>query len=141
MHAYDDDDITINLFGRLCLRISCKSADWQLSSLSQLYNSALSPLFTLEILEIHNSRDSWEEDMENVQWLEFLRLFPSLKDLVLSVKSFRLVAPALNELGGESIIEVLRAAKCRLTKPTALGTRQHRKWKVHFHNVSSWVVL
>jgi len=109
MHAYDDDDITINLFGRLCLRISCKSADWQLSSLSQLYNSALSPLFTLEILEIHNSRDSWEEDMENVQWLEFLRLFPSLKDLVLSVKSFRLVAPALNELGGESIIEVLPA--------------------------------
>jgi hypothetical protein len=36
--------------------------------------------------------------MESVQWLEFLQLFPSMKELVLSAKSFQLVAPALNEL-------------------------------------------
>jgi hypothetical protein len=47
--------------------------------------------------------------MENVQWLEFLRLFPSVKDLALSVKLFRLVAPALDELDGESVTEVLPA--------------------------------
>jgi F-box-like len=123
----DDDDITISLFDRLCLRISCKSSDWQLSSLSQLYNSALFPLSTLEILEIHNSRDYWEDDMESVQWLELLRLFPSLKDLVLSVKSFRLVAPALNELDGESVMGVLPALKNvvlqspRLSKPDNKG--------------------
>ena len=45
--------------------------------------------------------------MENVQWLEFLQLFPSMKELVLSAKSFQLVAPALNELDGESITEML----------------------------------
>jgi hypothetical protein len=47
--------------------------------------------------------------MENVQWLELLRLFPSLNDVVLSETSFRLVAPALNELDGESVTEVLPA--------------------------------
>jgi hypothetical protein len=94
---------------RLSLCILCKPSDWQLSSLSQLYNSALYPLPTLERLEIHNRRTYWEDDMENVQWLELLRLFPSLKDLVLLRESFRLVAPALDELDGESVMEVLPA--------------------------------
>ena len=40
---------------------------------------------------------------------ELVHLFTSVKDLVLSEKSFRLVAPALNELDGESITEVLPA--------------------------------
>jgi len=105
---FDDGHVTVKPFGTLSLCILCKPSDWQLSSLSQLYNSALSPL-ALEHLEIHNSRNYWEDDTENVQWLEFLRLFPSLKDLVLSVKSFRLVAPALDELDGEIVTEVLPA--------------------------------
>jgi F-box-like len=106
---FDDDNVTVDPFQTLSLRILCKPSDWQLSSLSQLYNSALSPLPTLEHLEIHNRREYWEDDMEDVQWLELLCLFPSLKDLVLSGKSFRLLTPALNELNGESITEVLPA--------------------------------
>jgi hypothetical protein len=106
---FDYDDVTVKPFRTLTLRISCKPSDWQLSSLSQLYNSALSPLPAPEHLQIHNPREDWEDDIENVQWLELLRLFPSLKDLVLSEKSFRLVAPALNELDGESATEVLPA--------------------------------
>ena len=47
--------------------------------------------------------------IENIQWLEFLHLFPSVKDLVLSEKSLRLIAPALNELDEDSITEVLPA--------------------------------
>jgi hypothetical protein len=101
--------VTAESFWTLSLNILCEPSDWQLSSLSQLYNSALFPLPTLEHLEIHNLLEYWEDDMENVQWLEILRLFPSLKDLVLSKKSFRLVAPALNELDGESVTEVLPA--------------------------------
>jgi len=93
-HGY----VTVEPFWTLSLRILCRPSDWQLSSLSQLYNSALSPLPALECLEIHNTRRYWEDDMENVQWLEFLQLFPSMKELVLSAKSFQLVAPALNEL-------------------------------------------
>jgi hypothetical protein len=108
---FDDDDVTVEPFRTLSLRISCEPSEWQLSSLSQLYNSALSPLPTLEYLEIHNHRNYWKDDMENVQWLELLRQFTSVKDLVLSMKSFRLVAPALNELDGESITEVLPALK------------------------------
>jgi hypothetical protein len=90
------------------LRIVCKPSDWQLSSLSQLYNSALSPLLTPEQLEIHDHRKSWEDGMENIQWPELLRLFTSVKELILS-ESFRLVAPALDELDGESVTEVLPA--------------------------------
>ena len=105
---FDDDDVTVEPFRTLSLRILSKPSDWQLSSISQLYNSALSPL-SLEHLEIHNFRKDWEDDMENVQWLELLHLFTSVKDLILSGKTFRLVAPALNELNGESITEVLPA--------------------------------
>jgi F-box-like len=95
---FRDVDVTIEPFQTLSLRILCKPSDWQLSSLSQLYDSALSPLPTLERLEIRNGRTYWEDDMENVQWLEFLHLFLSVKELVLSTKLFQLVAPALNEL-------------------------------------------
>jgi hypothetical protein len=106
---FGNGHVTVEPFRTLSLHISCKPSDWQLSSLAQLCNSALSPLPTLEHLEFHNFQKYWEDDMENVQWLELLSLFPSLKDFVLSEKSFRLVAPALNELDGESIMEVLPA--------------------------------
>jgi hypothetical protein len=108
---FDHGYVTVEPCRTVTLRILCKPSDWQLSSLSQLYNSALSPLPTLEHLEIYNHREYWEDDMENIQWLEFLRLFPSVKNLVLSVKSLRLVAPALNELDGESVTEVLPALR------------------------------
>jgi hypothetical protein len=45
--------------------------------------------------------------MENIQWLELLHLFTSVKDLVLSEKTYRLVAQALDEHAGESVTEVL----------------------------------
>jgi hypothetical protein len=104
---FGDEYVTVEPFPMLLLRILCKPSDWQLSSLSQLYNSALSPLPILEHLNIYNHRSHWEDDMENVQRLELLRLFPSVKDLVLSERLFRIVVPALNELDGESIMDVL----------------------------------
>jgi len=110
-HAYirfHDNEVSIDLSRSLWLRISCKPSDWQLSSLAQLYHTALPSLPTLNILEIHNLRN-WEDDVENIQWLELLHLFPSVKDLVVSEKTFRLVAPALDELAGGSVTEVLPA--------------------------------
>ena len=106
---FDDDHVSVTASRTLSLRISSKSSDWQLSSLSQLYDSALSPLPTLEHLEIRSSREYWEDDMENVQWIDLLRMFPSVKDLILWAEEFRLVAPALDELDGEGVIEVLPA--------------------------------
>jgi hypothetical protein len=110
-HAYirfRSNNVSITLSQRLWLHISCKPSDWQLSSLAQLYHAALPSLPTLKILEIHNPR-KWEDDVENIQWLELLSLFPSLEDLVISEKTFRLVAPALDELAGDSVMEVLPA--------------------------------
>jgi hypothetical protein len=45
--------------------------------------------------------------IESTQWLELLHQFPSVKDLILSESLARLVAPALQDLPWEKVIEVL----------------------------------
>jgi hypothetical protein len=85
---------------RLSLAISCRPSDWQLSSLAQVCNPALSPFPTLEHLEIYIKR-SWKDDIENTQWVELLHPFTSMKELLLHDKSIRHVAPALEELTGK----------------------------------------
>jgi hypothetical protein len=90
----------------LSLAISCRPLDWQLSSVAQVCDSALPPLSTLERLEIYFKR-SWKDDVENAQWLEFLRPFTSMKDLFLCSQSIPHVAPALEQLVGERATEVL----------------------------------
>jgi len=67
---------------------------------------------TLERLDIdmNNGGDSllkWKGDMEETQWLVLLRPFTSVKDLNLSEPSVPLIAPALQELSGERVTEVL----------------------------------
>jgi len=90
----------------LWLAVSCRPSDWQLSSVAQLCDSALSRLPTLGRLEIHIWR-SWKVHVENAQWVELLHPFTSIKDLLLQETSIQLVAPALEELAGESVPEVL----------------------------------
>ena len=96
----------------LVLKILCRPSDWQLSSLAQVIGSSIPPLPTLERLELregHYRPQHWQDDIENAQWLEILRPFISVKDLVLSGQLVRLVAPALGELIGESVAEELPA--------------------------------
>jgi hypothetical protein len=100
-------NVSISLSPRLWLQISCIPSDWQLSSLAQLHDTALSFL-TVKSLEISNPRN-WEDAVENIQWLDLLSLFPFVKDLVVSEKTFQLVAPALDEFAGGSVTEVLPA--------------------------------
>jgi hypothetical protein len=100
MHKYDGI--------RLHLQILCKPSDWQLASLAQVCDSALPPPSTLERLSINGYRRHCE-DVENTQWLELLHPFTSVKDLVLSMKSFQLVAPALEAPAGENVTEMLPA--------------------------------
>jgi hypothetical protein len=120
--AFDNKAIILTVFSRgvkryrtlLELRISCKPSDWQLSSLVQVCSSSLPPLPTLERLEIrqrgrHRQRH-WQDDIENSQWLGLLHPFPSVKHLVLGSSTLaQLVAPALQELTGERVTEVLPA--------------------------------
>ena len=92
----------------LKLEVSCEPPDWQLSFLAQICGST--PVFslsTLERLEINGSRFSWPDYIENSQWLEFLHPFHSVKHLVLNGGPALLIAPAMQELTGERVTEVL----------------------------------
>jgi hypothetical protein len=93
---------------RLHLQILCKPSDWQLASLAQVCDSALPPSSTLERLSINGYRRHWE-DVEVTQWLELLHPFTSVKDLVLPMKSFQLVASALEMPAEGSVTGVLPA--------------------------------
>ena len=117
--VFDTFGVEVDLFQRkgttdhkvLGLRISCGSPDRQLSSLAQVCNSSLPPLPTLGSLCIHEGQffqPQWYSNMEHSQWLELLRPFPSVKDLVLSQNLVQIVAPALRELIGTAVLPVLQ---------------------------------
>ena len=114
--TFHESRINLTIFSRgaqvevksLELGISCKPSDWQLSSLAEVCGSCLPPLPTLERLEVRRSRKDWD-DIETVQWVDLLRTFASVKSLILDDQIARLVAPALQELPGESVTEVLPA--------------------------------
>ncbi len=100
----------------LKLDVSCRQSDWQLSSLEQIYSSALPQALipTMEHLYIHSNvyrplPPDWQDDIEDDQWLEVLHPFTSVKNLYLSRKLTTSIAPALQELVGEGVIEVLPA--------------------------------
>jgi hypothetical protein len=96
----------------LVLAIRCKASDWQLSSLTQVCDLPFVSLFNLErlnICEASYSRPHWEEDVEDVQWLEFLHLFTTVQSLCLSEEFTPRIVPALQELSVERIMEVLPA--------------------------------
>jgi hypothetical protein len=90
--------------------------DRQLLSLAQFCRMSLPlpHLTTLERLGIHELMSlgpEWMGDMENAPWLELLRSFVAVKDLALSRFMVRKVAPALRELTGEGVTEVLPALR------------------------------
>jgi hypothetical protein len=99
----------------LKLEISCRQSDWQLSSLAQIYSPALPLIHTTKHLYIHNTNylppppSHWQNDIENGQWLEVLHPFTSVKNLYLSWELMPSIAPALQELVGERVMEVLPA--------------------------------
>jgi hypothetical protein len=95
----------------LQLGVTCRQSDWQLSSLAQIYNPALPQALTptMEHLYIRDNflPPYWEDDIEHTQWLEVLHPFTSVKNLYLSRNLTPSIAPALQELVGERVIEVL----------------------------------
>jgi hypothetical protein len=91
------------------LKISCDGQDRSFPSLVRVCNSRLPPLPTLERLEIITDRLYWQDDVQNTQWLEFLRPFSSVKDLALFGDSDELIASALQERTGEGAMDILPA--------------------------------
>jgi hypothetical protein len=130
--------VQVNLFQRkgtdddeaLELGTLCRPSEWQLSSLTEFCSSSLPPLLapTLEHLAIYedqNALPQWQDDMENTQWIELLQPFTSVRDLELSGKIARQVIPALGELTGERVTEVLPALQTiSLSGPQRTGPTQ-----------------
>ena len=114
----------------LFLGISCKPLDWQLSCLAQVCSSSFPLLSTLEHLKIVSYRSHWQDDIEGTQWLELLYPFTSVKDLDLSDGLVLLVAPALQELTGARVTEVLPILQnilldvLELSRPTEKAIQQ-----------------
>jgi len=96
--------------GTLDVGISCCVPERQLLSLAQFCSTSLPHLPTLERLSMHEFMrlgPRWAENMESTPWLELLHPFVTVKDLALSRFLAQRVAPALRELTGESVTEVL----------------------------------
>jgi hypothetical protein len=99
----------------LNLEIHCSESDWQLSMLAQICSSSLPLVSSLEHLYIHENevnqslQPRWQDDIENVQWLELLHPFTTVKALYLSRDIAARIAPALGELVGPRATEVLPA--------------------------------
>ena len=121
--AYDEAHVVFTTYNAelqlaryrgLRLEIHCDQSDWQLSMLAQLCTSSLPLISSLEHLYIHEYeiiffQPRWEDDIENIQWLELLHPFTTVKALYLSRDITSRIAPALEELVGERVAEVLPA--------------------------------
>ena len=98
--------------GKFGLRISCRKLDWQLSSLAQVVTTLFASVYKVEHLYIHGPRylpAQWQDDIENMQWLEILHPFVAVKGLYVSKKFAKCIAPALQELVGERVTDFLPA--------------------------------
>ena len=94
------------------LRISCKKLDWQLSSLAQVFTSFFPSIDMVEHLYIYRPRNlpsRWQDDIENGQWLEIFEAFTAVTDLYVCKKFAQCIIPALQDLVGERVMDVLPA--------------------------------
>jgi hypothetical protein len=94
--SLSNNDARIALFQRegdvdfkvLNLKIPCSpdAVESHLSSLAQACSMFLPPLPNLECLAIYNSKlflFRWQHEVDNTRWMEFLRPFTTVKDLIL----------------------------------------------------------
>jgi hypothetical protein len=96
------------------LKVSCRKLDWQLSSLTQVFTSFFPSFDMVEHLYIYGpphrySRPQWQDDIENVEWLEIFHPFTAVKNLYIPKELVQRIAPALQELIGERATDVLPA--------------------------------
>ena len=93
---------------KLLVQILCSASEWQLSCLEQVCTSSLPLVSTLEDLNIgEEGYTRWQDDVENILWLDVLRPFVDVKNLYISYNVVLRIAPALQELVGGRTTEVL----------------------------------
>jgi len=96
----------------LYFEIMCHTSDSQLSSLAQAWSLLLPPLPSLEQLSIYTFAglpSHLHHEAVITQWMELLRPFITVKDLVLDEPAAFSVSSALQELVGEQATEILPA--------------------------------
>jgi hypothetical protein len=92
------------------LEILCRELDWQVSSLEQLVTPFFLSVFMPEDLYIYQTQYSepdWKDNVENGLWLALLHPFTAVKNLRLSKEFAPRILPALQELVGGRMPEVL----------------------------------
>ena len=120
--SFSSVDVEISLFRRkggvdfkvLNLRIPCSpdAANPQLSLLAEACSTLLPSLPSLQLLGIFNSKrllSRWQHKVDNIIWMELLRPFTTVKDLVLDELVVLSVATFLQELVEEQVTETLPA--------------------------------
>ena len=118
--SYSSCESRITLFQRkgdvdfkvLNLLISCLTRYSHILSLARICSSFLPPLPRLEHLSISASDHlppGWQHEVEKAKWVELLRHFTAVKDLVLNKLAVLSVDLALQELIGKRVIYILPA--------------------------------
>jgi hypothetical protein len=94
-------------------RISCNDFDWQLSSVAQVMTLFFPSIYIVERLHICGCGyvlSEWQDDIDNSRrWLEIFHPFNSVKHLYVNKDLAQRIAPALQELVGERVTDVLPA--------------------------------
>ena len=124
-----DSSVSLRIFSRgatadhelLKFTTSRKPSDYQLfTRFAQFCVSALPPLPTLERLEIRKSGRHWQDPIIDIEWLDLLRPFTSVRELVLSEIAARHIAPALRRgITVENVIDILPALQDIFMKVSA----------------------
>ena len=120
--SFSSVDIEISLFHRkgdvdfkvlnLSMLCSWYAGSSQFSLLAQICSMFLPPLPSLELLGIFSSKrllSRLQHEVDNTRWIEILRPFATVKDLVLDELVVFSVTPSLQELVGEQVTEILPA--------------------------------
>jgi hypothetical protein len=94
----------------LHIHILCDALDWQVSGLAQIcaeFSTFLSSVEQCNVERTRNLTPVPPEDMDHTQWQELFRPFTSVRSLEISPGLEGLIAPALQELTGDRVMEVL----------------------------------
>jgi hypothetical protein len=100
----------------LSIYVSCRGPDWQISSFAQICSQFSLFLSNVERLDIEGRGEfpsNWEDDsdMDHTQWLELVRPFTAVQSLHINHGLGANIAPALQELTGDRVMEVLPALR------------------------------
>jgi hypothetical protein len=112
-HGVKVESLPPTFGGKFGLRISCRKLDWQVSCLAQVLASFFASTYMVEHLYIYGPRylpPQWQDDIENMHWLEIFHPFVAVKSLYVLSKEFaQCISPALQELVGERVTDLLPA--------------------------------